>query len=627
MTSSKISDSIYNANIPDVSNFSVNFVYNYWTKFERTLSSATELGGAIKNSTSIDKLPRYVSLAWDLPVNKTFTFSPNGGQTNIVTSNFVFTSDPEETSETIGQRVISEDDDFSPQYISQNFSDIASISQGAADFQNYLSLVNAGIVSNNSKQKQIIQNILDKNSSNSKEFQDALKEMTQAYDALSDFPADLYGLNIFNAEDGLESADDRGFFKNLASSLIINFKIHRLAIPDFLAADAAIAADPAIYKKFDDAYQEGKAILSSDIPIPAYKLPTSEQGVTDITNNKKILGYLIYRYVKNSNGLKKDDVFYISDGNKHSFIDTQVLYGKTYVYSISTICELDILGAVPSEDNPDNYQNLTLTLASRPATISVDCLEFKPPPPPGDINFLFDYTNRNVILHWDFPVNPQHDIKQFQVLRRRNINEPFELIAQYGFDDSVLDENGLKYLTGEIVDVNNLSNMQSGLKYLAIESKYPAYRHIDTDFVIDTDFFETTSFIYAFCSIDAHGMISNYSAQYEVKFDPFKNKLFKRVICDEGSPRSYPNMNLKIDVFKDAINVYGDQTKQIKVYFSPEYFRVQSETGDIFNVVESNEYLGEDKAFYLMQFMNLDNQKTQTLKMLILKTPDEVLPP
>jgi len=631
MTSSKISDSVYNANIPDVMNFSAEFVYNFWERTERVLTPSED----DYKSSSVDKWPRYISLTWDIPVRKEYQYIDplDSGQAGFgpidIGTNFDFKT----TTETVDQilnTAISEDDDFSPQYISQNFSDVTSISQGALDLKNYALLVNQNITSNNQLQKQTIQKMFDQNLSNTQEFKDYLTKVTEAYDVLSDFPADTLGLNVFDTQSNSKVflTDDRDFFKNLASSLLINYKIHKLAIPDFIINDEALKS-PEVYKQFSKAYDQAKLANPGQTSpkVFAFKKNNAPEVNNYTPSAALVKGYLIYKYRKDVTGLVKDAVFYLNDGQKNSFIDTRVLYGKTYVYTISVVCELDILGKIENDKNAstDDYDKLTINLTSRPSSVSVDCIETAPPSPPADISFLFDYINRKLIIHWDFPVNPQHDIKQFQLLRRKRVEEPFELIAQYGFDDTIIGENDLKYLTGERIDVNNLESMEATLRHLAVSSPQPVYRHIDNDFVIDTEFFETTSYIYSLCSVDAHGLISNYSAQYEIKFDPFKNKLFAKVICDEGSPRAYPNMNLKIDAFKDAINTSGDETKHLKVYFSPEFLSVQSEQGKSFKVVETVDSTEKDNAFYLFQLINLDNKKTQTLKIKIVKPI--VIPP
>ena len=181
-----------------------------------------------------------------------------------------------------------------------------------------------------------------------------------------------------------------------------------------------------------------------------------------------------------------------------------------------------------------------------------------------------------------------------------------------------------RFITGEIVDANNISSMSSEFKHLVKDFDLPTYKHVDVDFVIDNEFFESTSYIYAICSVDAHGMISNYSSQYKVNFEFYKNRLISQLICDEGAPRTYPNMNLRSDTFKDSINTTGMKIKSLDIYFSPDHYEVIDESGTNFKVVNiqlPDKQQQIEKPFYQMQIINLDNQKMKVLKMNIEQPP------
>jgi hypothetical protein len=224
------------------------------------------------------------------------------------------------------------------------------------------------------------------------------------------------------------------------------------------------------------------------------------------------------------------------------------------------------------------------------------------------------------VIHWDMPVNPQRDVKQFQVFRRKSIREPFELIAQYGFDRSETGNGATgRYKTGERVDANNIENMNVDDLYLVkeqdpriVEMSYPVFMHVDEEFTVDSEFFTSSEYIYSICSVDAHGMISNYSSQHHVVFDPYMNKLVTKVVCDAGSPRPYPNMNLRMDAFKDVLSVSGDSARKLDVYFTPEYLGVKDDRNMKYKVVEAQ--TTNQNPYYVLQLINLDNQKTQILK-------------
>lgn len=579
---SKITDSVYAANVPEVQNFSSEFIYNFYVEDERVTEFRQEF-----SQFNLDNIPRYVKLNWDLLPSSNYNLQVGT-----------------ESSDVVFSKLISEDESLSPMYLNMNFSEISTVAQGSQEMTNYANLVLTAQKSATKIAKEKFQSLIDGGGLDSKDYLIAVSNVRKAYDAVTDLPIDALGLRVYDNEGNI--TDDRSFLKTLATSLTLNMKINKLAIPDFFQNPKSASTKISdFYAKsldtFNEQYEASKILTSknSDVLVPAYKAPDN----TDF--KPRIIGYILTRYRRIGNSLKQERKIYLPDSRQISYEDKEVLYGANYIYSLSVIAEVDINGLTTD----GNYEAMTMTFVSRKSSTNIQCFEYKPPPPPVDIVFIFDYAKRNVAVTWDLPVNRQKDIKQIQVFRRKTINEPFELIGQYGWDKSIpgLPSNE-KYKTGEVVDANNIANMDSNRKSLVKESIGPIFKHVDNDFVVDTEFFESTSYIYALASVDAHGLISNYSAQYEVKFDPFRNRLKIALVCDEGSPRSYPNMNLKIDAFKDSIRVSGDATKKMQVYFSPEYLDVQDERGKKFNVVNQDGY-------YLIQIINLDNQLVQLLRL------------
>lgn len=579
---SKITDSVYAANIPEVQNFSSEFIYNFYVEDERVTEFRQEF-----SQFNLDNIPRYVKLNWD----------------PLPSSNYKLQVGTE-SSDVVFSKLISEDDSLSPMYLNMNFSEISTVAQGSQEMTNYANLVLSAQKSATKIAKEKFQSFIDGGGIGSKDYLKSLSNVRQAFDAVTDLPIDTLGLRVYDNEGNI--TDDRSFLKTLATSLTLNMKINKLAIPDFFQNPKSASTQITdFYAKsldtFNEQYEASKIHTSKnkDVLVPAYKASENSDF------KPRIIGYVLTRYRRIGNKLKQERKIYLPDSSQISYEDKEVLYGASYIYSLSVVAEVDINGLT----SDGNYEAMTMTFVSRKSSTNIQCFEYKPPPPPVDIVFIFDYAKRNVAVTWDLPVNRQKDIKQIQVFRRKTVSEPFELIGQYGWDKSIpgLPSNE-KYKTGEVVDANNISNMDSSRRSLVRESIGPVFKHIDNDFVVDTEFFESTSYIYALASVDAHGLISNYSAQYEVKFDPFRNRLKITLICDEGSPRSYPNMNLKIDAFKDSIRVSGDATKKMSVYFSPEYLDVQDERGKKFNVVNQDGY-------YLIQIINLDNQIVQMLRL------------
>ena len=352
-------------------------------------------------------------------------------------------------------------------------------------------------------------------------------------------------------------------------------------------------------------------IRDSVIPVQNDAAKTS---ANNLTQPVKLIGYIIDRYLVTPNGLSKDDTFYVEDVQKTEFQDKSVLYGVAYVYSIRAVASVKILTYSSDGRSVDSS---TIYVSSRPVSVPIECFEYAPPPEPTDLKFMFDHMKKNLTIQWDMPVNPQKDVKQFQVFRRKTIKEPFELIAQYCFDKTKLGNNGSRYKTGERVDGNNLESMSPDDRYLVkLQSgEFPVYRHTDEEFTVDTEFFVSSAYIYAVCAVDAHGMISNYSDQHHVTFDVYKNRIVSKIICDSGSPRQYPNMNLKMDAFKDVISIDGDSSRRLTLYFSPEYLKVKDERNLKYKVVEA--VTVNENSYYLLQLINLDNQKMQLVKISI----------
>jgi hypothetical protein len=615
MPNSKISRSTYVVNIPEVTNFSSDFVYNFYTIKERTESI---------NDINSQLSPRYVALSWN-PLSRS--------------ENYDYVDGNESTAALINS-IVSEDDTFSRFYYSRNFSEVTDIQKAAVDLDVYfgLNFVNDFFdISNKNALLKIIANS-DTFTKKKSAIDEKIKGIYDQYDALSDLPTQVLGLQVVDAQGII--VDKGNLFKTLTSSLSLNVKINKLVAQDVLSNAEIGNEELEQLKKLIPSIDESK-----DVILPASELKNINTG-TGTTPRPRIKGYIIRRYRYDSDGgLTEEFVKYLKNSSLSSYNDSGVVYGGKYVYTLNVVAEIDILG---DSDNDGKVDILTVKIASRSVLTDVSCYEFKPPPPPADIKFNFDYVKKNVIITWDFPVNPQSDIKQFQVFRRAILDQPFELIAQYGFDRSTTSfeaksklssELGLnaadsdqtsgnfanrRFVTGEIVDANNISSMSSEFKHLVKDSDLPIYKHVDVDFVIDNEFFESTSYIYAICSVDAHGMISNYSSQYKVNFDFYKNRLISQLICDEGAPRTYPNMNLRSDTFKDSINTTGMKIKSLDIYFSPDHYEVIDESGTNFKVVNiqlPDKQQQIEKPFYQMQIINLDNQKMKVLKMNIEQPP------
>jgi hypothetical protein len=298
----------------------------------------------------------------------------------------------------------------------------------------------------------------------------------------------------------------------------------------------------------------------------------------------RIVGYIIDRYEQLTDGsLKTLTPIVLENPYLNSAVDLNVRYGATYAYAIRTIAEFTI----PSINDDTHELVIAKLLISSKATkpFYVQCHENVPPPSPSDFNCHWNYELNRLGLTWSFPPNTQRDIKKFQIFRRKTVQEPFQLIRMYNFDDSEV-----QAVDNEQVPAADTVLMTEPLLYF-----------------VDDEFDKDSKYIYALCSIDAHGLTSNYSEQFELSFDRFKNRVNKEIISSSGAPKSYPNMYLVASAFVDVIE--SDNHSQVKVYFMPDYMSLYDDNHHVQNVVETDKTAGA----YRFQFINVDLQQQAVL--------------
>ena len=298
----------------------------------------------------------------------------------------------------------------------------------------------------------------------------------------------------------------------------------------------------------------------------------------------QVVGYIINKTEIGKHGEKIiHDPIVVESGFANSTVDLKIKYGSRYEYTIQSIALIKI----QAEDADENEViALSFLVSSKPSTVRViDCEEFTPPPPPADFNVAWDYYKDKPRLMWNFPTNKQRDIKYFQIFRRASIEEPFELIKMFDFDDSVVktnfNERPEKFL------IEQMSNPKTML--------------------IEYDFEDDASYIYTVCCVDAHGFSSNYGAQYDIHFNRFTNKIEKELVSRSGAPKAYPNMYLETDMFIDSIR--DSNHRKMRVIFNPEYLKVVDADNNDLRVIKAEE---GDK--YQLQLINVDLQEQQMLE-------------
>lgn len=326
--------------------------------------------------------------------------------------------------------------------------------------------------------------------------------------------------------------------------------------------------------------------------IPYIDVHAGIKENTQHLTTAKLVGFIIDKLEHLPNGTTKEHPPIIIENPRiHVFADLRVKYGSTYTYSIRSVA-LFTMPAV--EEETDDIASISFLVSSRPSSrVMVTCIEEVAPPPPSDINFLWDYGPGKLMIHWAFPPNSQRDIKEFQIFRRESINDPFELIKVYRFNDAIVQNEQTVHYAEEGIDEQLIERLSSPVTY-----------HVDDDFK------KNSKFIYTVCCVDAHGMTSNFGAQYQISFDVFKNKIQKKLISHTGAPKAYPNLYLESDLMQDTIRVGGPHSKRLKVYFNPEFYTLVDNKNREKSVISTK----QDGGSYVLQFINVDRQKLASLK-------------
>jgi hypothetical protein len=308
-----------------------------------------------------------------------------------------------------------------------------------------------------------------------------------------------------------------------------------------------------------------------------------------------IVGYIVDKVEHKSDGtVKQHPSIIIENPRVTNTFDVRVKYGSTYSYTVRAVA----LFNVPAiDDDTDDVAVITTLVSSKPSQrMQVKCTEMRAPPPPSDINFIWNYENDKLTVTWAFPPNPQRDVKKFQIYRRRTIDEPFELLKEYDFNDSAL-QNAL-----------TMHHHESPSQALVEVLDSPKLFFIDDEFNRGR-----SKYIYTVCCVDAHGLTSGYGAQFQVWFDVFQNKIMKKLISHQGAPKPYPNLYLEADTFVDTIRVSGPHAKRLKIYFNPECYQIVNDRGRATEVVAMKQHAG----MYKLQLLNLDNQLGEMLNISI----------
>jgi len=568
------SKQIYSVDVPEVENFNVKFVYNYFVPDEQvndnvivpkffSRKSTEEINSSYKKIFDT-KVPRYVSLSWSKTIATVDAKTSKGDSSLSLDQN-----------------------DIPKNFIKDNYDKV--ITEEEFSSNNFV-----GITWHDSQLYNKLQTMLE---SATEVFGEIPKDDPD-YELMANDPSS-FSTKYYKS--GLQN--DVGVTRDLnelLGSVYVNTQINKRYLYDIVnrviqdphspyADDLTPLLDYG--KKYKD-MTEDKAIEEDYNPsFPYVRIsPVKDNYNSKFEIDLKVVGYVIDKfYVDDDKQLITCPPIIVEDSALTQYIDTKIFYNKTYCYSIRSICAIN----VPAIDQENGKISLATFLISSKSSRKLwfASLENKAPPYPADTRFLWDYGTEKLHISWCHPVNPQYDIKKFQVFRRKKIEHPFQILKEYDFDNSVI-----KMEDGE-------KPQQSVIEYVDYPKTY----------FIDDDFNKNSKFIYTLACVDAHGITSNYGPQYEVSFDKFKNELIINFISYPGAPKPYPNLYLEGTGFTNVIKVGGQYSKTMSVFLAPHspgrrYFFI-NDGKKIKNIFETD----ITKGSYKLQIINLDNQKGETV--------------
>lgn len=396
-------------------------------------------------------------------------------------------------------------------------------------------------------------------------------------------------------------------YENDIKSIILGASINNLVVYDLLKtatrwqssfytdeyASILASAQPVQASAISEAATSDLFTISddkiNDVVLSISSLSSASTGTSSSETISEIAGFIIEKYGEQLDGstLRYPDI--ILEATDTTYTDTNVRYGGVYKYKIRTVYRCTFVTISGESEEEASYVTVSILVASSGTQKVVSCVETSPPLPPN--NITFQQTLTGLYIRWNFPLNTQKDIKRFQIFRRKRIEDPFVLQKEINFDKTIY-----PYSSGESIP-DSLIQVESG----------PVKHYLDNQFSdLDDDY------IYALCSIDAHGLSSGYSDQYRVRFDKFTGKLIVTRISTEGAPKPFPNVNILGDFFSDIIKDSGHS--RIRLYFDPEYNDVTNSDGSSLSLISTT---STGDATYKIGITELNLGQSQTIDIVV----------
>lgn len=568
--------------LPEVGDFKGKFVYNFFTRDEDYNDSGTTPPDFIENKKAasfdqefIDSVnfnrftPRYMSFSWRA--------NPAGNRKELTGISIAENLD----------KIHSEQEFINRDYTDIQFSD--SGLDGKLQFFIKRALDEAQKQQNAGKSRSPIDLTKFLNSNTEQDIKPA-------------FLAEYFASYQNAGYQFLDDSKKQEFEKNIASRLsrgAFRTQINNKFIYDLLNTTAQNPISVFDDEGYLDTYEDKQEKNRSEQPSYIFDSRDYDLEITRMLDYKtipedmaasfnpvgQIIGYIIDKTEYTDQGVIIKDPIIVENPEASTTVDLKVRYGGRYGYKIRSIAYMETM-CVDLDPESNDIVVASFLVSSQPSEeIRFDCVETTPPPAPADFKITWDYKSGSPLLQWAFPVNPQRDIKHFQIFRRATVDEPFELIKQYSFNDSEAPRS-----INEIPDPVLVEDTTNNIK-----TSY-----------LDLEFNKDSRCIYAVCSIDAHGFTSNYSQQFECYFDRYSNKMYKNLISISGAPKPYPNFFLRRDAFVDMMKISGKH--KLNVIFNPEFLKVYDRLGNDMKFLKT-----ESDSSYIIQMINVDLQDDETL--------------
>jgi len=587
-------------NVPEISNLSCDFVYNFFTRDERVREDDPNVANKVlslnvDNSEEIfriqnEKVARYVKLSFKKPSVSSEYYSDDIGELS------------NETFDNIVDKVVTEGSFSNNIFSGVEFIDtgkeanIYSMLGGSMYFLNVADDRGSNI-QNISKLYETLSEKGGLKGQDKKLLRETFKNINPSGYALaqSDVPPDL----AKSASDPIGKQTFSVQFNNMFMSDLVR---EASLIPDNVFQDeirSLISPAATIKNKILSSINTSNTFSEAEYELEVDAVTYS--AVTDVNHNDypqiKLVGYILEKYEV----LPNNQTVFLGrrfiEGYHNSFgVDEKIRYGGSYFYKVRSLCQVKFIGIIDNSeiDSPNQQGLITTLLASEGVINHVYCVENVPPP---DVQFLkvkFDYESLFPKLYWQAPVNKQRDIKRFQVFKRLSTAEPFKLVKELNFDNGIIKGASLENISPDDIQF----------------FKYPQTSYLDTTHK------EGEKPIYTICCIDAHGMTSNYGPQIMIERNQSTNKTKLSIVSRCGAPKPYPNLYLNVDTFQDAIKT--SKHDRATLVFNPEYYDIvkyddDSESESSLNLLA----IDENKFRYKFHFINIDNQKEQTLNVKI----------